>query len=528
MFITAFGIRLYHINQPPLDFAPVRQYQLAHSARNYYFEGMESIPEWRKRIARINMERIGVVLEPRIMENAAVLGYRITGGEHLWIPRALSSVFWIVGGIFLYLTAKRISSPGAALFSTAFYLFLPFGISASRSFQPDPMMIMMLLCSIFTILKHNDQPSKFRLLIAGVISALAILVKPYCIFLIFFVFLSLSFLRYGVRKALISSNLLIFTILILLPTVMYYVYGILNNVGYLQEQAQASFLPSLLLQPYFWKDWLTLIGRVVGYIPFTGALIGFFLIRDKLARAVLSGLWIGYFVFGLFFTYHIHTHAYYQLQFIPVVALSLYPLSMPVKMALSNLFSSRNRILGIGTILVVLILGIGLNIQQVHLMRYKDQIKILSAVIGVNPAFRKFLAGDFEKEVKNAEEIGEIVGHSTNTVFLAADFGRSLAYNGELSGLPWPIAASLRERKERGLIIPSKEELFNSRYLMIRTHGKYIKYAPDFFIITDFKEFENQTDLKDFLNGNFPIIAQNEDYLIFDLRKMSGPDRQSS
>ena len=68
----------------------------------------------------------------------------------------------------------------------------------------------------------------------------------------------------------------------------------------------------------------------------------------------------------------------------------------------------------------------------------------------------------------------------------------------------------------------TKEELYNTEHLTIRTHGKYIKYTPDFFIITELREFEEQPDLRDFLSTNFPVIARTEDYIIFDMRKMSG------
>jgi hypothetical protein len=32
-------------------------------------------------------------------------------------------------------------------------------------------------------------------------------------------------------------------------------------------------------------------------------------------------------------------------------------------------------------------------------------------------------------------------------------------------------------------------------------------------------------DLREFLSTNFPVIARTEDYIIFDLRKMSEADR---
>ncbi|GBD96592.1 dolichyl-phosphate-mannose-protein mannosyltransferase [bacterium BMS3Abin06] len=525
LFAVAFGVRIHNINTPLLDFAPLRQYQSAHITRGYYLETLETVPEWKKEVARLNAKRMGLLLEPRILESATLLGYRILGGEYLWVPRVLSSIFWLIGGIFLYLTARKIASQGGALLSTAFYLFLPFGISASRAFQPDPMMIMMLLCSIFTILRYHEQPSISGLLIAAAASALAMFIKPYSLFLIFSLFISLAVYRHGIRKALMNPNLLIFTCLSFLPVVAYYIWGIFSNVGFLQEQAQASLLPQLLLKPYFWKDWLIMIGRVTGYIPFMAALLGFLIISRGLSRALLSGLWIGYFLFGLFFTVHIHTHEYYQLQFIPVVAFSIGQAGALAGSRLLNFLDSKKRVIIFALLLIVTIAGMGLAIRQMQREGDKKGLRTAAAFIGINTQFPKFIKGDFRREVKIAEEIGEIVGHSTNTVLLTPNFGRVIAYYGELSGLPWPISGSLRERKERGLRIPGKEELFNERYLLIRTHGKYIKYTPDFFIITDFREFENQTDLKEFLNANFPVTARTEDYLIFDLSSMSGLNR---
>jgi len=330
MFITAFGIRLYHINTPPMDFATLRQYQSAHIARGYYFEHLSSIPEWRRKVVALNTRRMGLLLEPRILEHLAVFGYRILGGEYLWIPRVFSSIFWLVGGLFLYLIARRIGTPEAALFSTSFFLFLPFSISASRSFQPDPLMVMMLTCSIFTIIQYYDQPSRLRLLLAAVTASLAILVKPYSLFLIYCVFTSIAICRYGLKEAVINRNFMIFLLLSFLPTLQYYIVKILSNVGFLQEQAQASFLPHLLLKSYFWIDWLSLIGQTVGYISFAGAIVGLLMIRKGFRRAVLLGLWTGYFIFGFFFTLHIHTHGYYQLPFVPVVALSLGPVGVGI------------------------------------------------------------------------------------------------------------------------------------------------------------------------------------------------------
>jgi hypothetical protein len=522
---TALGVRFYHINRPPLDFAAIRQYQNANIIRGLYYETNDSNTEQEKKVAKLNMERMGFVLEPRIIENLAVLGYRIMGAEHLWIPRALSSVFWVVGGFVLYLTAISFFSYGTSLFSTIFYLFLPCGILASRSIQPDPLMVMMMLFSIYRVLKYDENPSRINLVTAATVTAIAVLIKPYCIFMIFGAFLSLIVYRNGFRKALFHLTTLTFAFLIILPAAVYYGYNLLFNVGFIGEHVQGSFLPHLLIFPPFWSGWLSMIGQVVGYIAFILAFLGLFIIQHGRLKALLVGLWIGYFLFGISATFQIHTHSYYSLPFIPIVALSLGPIAA---MILSKNVSTLSKSLKIFVaILVVLVIIAGVGVIKAKeslkyvLSDYKSILQTTANFIGVNPKFHKFLKEDFQKEVRIAKEIGDHVKHSTNTIFLDMDFGRVIAYHGEFAGLPWPTSASLYERRLRGVHVPNIKDDFTSKYILILYQGNFIKYTPDFFIITSFDEFEKQRDLQEFLNSNYPILVRNDDYLIYDLRKMS-------
>ena len=60
LFIAAFGMRVYHINEPPLDFHPTRQYRSAIIARSYFFERSQSIPNWETKVAIINRDEEGI------------------------------------------------------------------------------------------------------------------------------------------------------------------------------------------------------------------------------------------------------------------------------------------------------------------------------------------------------------------------------------------------------------------------------------------------------------------------------------
>jgi 4-amino-4-deoxy-L-arabinose transferase-like glycosyltransferase len=263
------------------------------------------------------------IIEPPVLEFLASLSYLILGAEHLWIPRLLSALFWMVGGAFLYLIARKISSPNAAVFSVAFYLFVPYSVFASRAFMPDPLMVMLLMISIFAILRYHEQPSMRRLIVAAVASALIILVKPgICVFQVFGAFFSLAVYRQGVRKALGSPRLLAFAVLSILPTGVYIVYGKFVS-GFLDTShplVSQRIVPQLLLQASFWEGWFSIVSVVVSPVALLVGLVGAFLFLRRLPRALLLGLWGGYLLFGLTFTYHIHTHDYYSLQLVPVVA----------------------------------------------------------------------------------------------------------------------------------------------------------------------------------------------------------------
>lgn len=524
LFAAALGIRFYNISDPPIDFAPIRQYQNAHIARGLFYETNDSISEGRKRIARVNMERMGFVLEPRIIENSAVLGYRLAGAEHLWIPRVLSSIFWVVGGAFLYLIAGSFFSHRVALFSTSFYLFLPYSILSSRTFQPDPLMLMMILGSIYGIMKYDEGPSRSSLFLAAVVASVAVIVKPYCVFIIFGVFFSMLVFRKGLKGAVLNGNTLFFGFLIVLPSIIYYGYNILTSTGFLGEHAKGSFLPHLYISLSFWEGWLHMIGRVTGYVAFILAIFGLFRIEQRRPRALLLGLWPGYFIFGLSAPYQIHTHSYYHMPLIPIVSLSLAPIAGMLLDREAPLLSMRIKK---AFFIVLLVIGLGLFLStrslplKTMLSEHKSDLKTLAVFVGINPEFSKLLNGDIEKKVKIAKEIGEFVGHSTNTVFLTPYFGRVLAYHGEFAGLPWPTSNSLYARSVRGERIPNIKDDFTSEHITLLYQGRFIKYTPDFFIITAFDEFDNQPDLKEYLFANYPVLVRSENYLVFDMRRIS-------
>ncbi|HVX30185.1 MAG TPA: glycosyltransferase family 39 protein [Nitrolancea sp.] len=482
LFVAALGVRMYHVNDPPLNFQATREYRSLIIARADYFEHA-AVPAWQKQVADFSRHKQGV-LEPPIYEKIVSYGYLLAGGEAFWIPKLLSSLFWLAGGYFLYLIALRITDGPAAIFSVAFYLFLPFSIIASRSFQPDPLMIMLLLLSIWLMLRYYERPTTSALLIAAGAAALAFLVKPVSLFVIVSAFVAMGIAQNGIRRTIFGRATVIFGAVLVLPTLGAYLYGIVTG-RFLLGEAEKTVIPRLLVTTFFWQHLLDNIGAVVGFGAFTLALIGVLLVREGLPRALLIGLWAGFGIFCIAIDYNVAAHDYYQLQLIPIVALSLGPVAAIVIQHLRPVYSHW-------------FWGLALS-----------AIVLLALLLSVSVARPRLVSPGSQRLVSAEEQIGAQVDHSTDTVFLASDYGVSLEYHGLMSGYPWPLASDLEWERLTGSESPDAQARFDTWFA---------QRSPEYFIVLDMNEFEQQPDLQAFLTERYPVLAETDDYLIFDLR----------
>jgi MFS family permease len=305
------------------------------------------------------------------------------------------------------------------------------------------------------------------------------------VFAILGAFTAIAIDRQGIRRAIMSQTLLVFITIILLPTITIYIYNVVTG-RFFPHEAWKTLLPQLWISSFFWRNWVNNIGLTVGFIPFIGALLGLLFFRDGLPRSLAIGLWTGYVIFGLVLNYNFATHDYYQLQLIPIVGLSLGPI---VALVMNHLNHTR---------------------PQLHWRVAAWSALLLGLVLSIGVARSRLVNADAEHKVRTQREIGEMVKHSTKTIFLSSDYGVPLEYEGLLSGSSWPLQWDLEWERLAGLRSPSAEERFNTRF---------VKNSPEYFIVEDVREFEQQPDLKQFLRAHYPKLAENHEYVIFDLRR---------
>ena len=175
-----------------------------------------------------------------------------------------------------------------------------------------------------------------------------------------------------------------------------------------------------------------------------------------------------------------YTHSYYHLMLVPIVALSLVPL---VQAFFARFLRFAPRI--IQAMFLILALG--------------------WLVISVRSVIVPILAQDYRNEPAYWQEIASHLPDDGKIIALTQDYGYRLMYYGWRKVVLWP------NRGEQALnALRGSEKAFQDYFAKRIQEKRY-------FLITAFRQFEDQPDLKQMLNEHYPLLAEGQGYLIFDL-----------
>jgi 4-amino-4-deoxy-L-arabinose transferase-like glycosyltransferase len=480
LLIAGFLARMIDLTDPPLDFHSTRQLRAAIITRSLFLKlNPEADPEHTAYVTNPALLDYVGRLEPPITESIVALIYLLIGQETLWVSRIVTGLFWCLGGLALFLIARRLTeSPDAALISLGFFLFTPFGIIASRSFQPDILMIASMLWALYLFLLWLEKQTLKSTLLAGAVSGFAILVKPYAFFVLFLTYGALILFRVGLKNSFRNRWVwLLAGITGVIPAIYYLIIN--PGAGGFYQNGLKDIL-RLVRQPSFYLGWASIIDDVISssflIIGLAGALL-----FEKKHRPLIFGLWIGYVIFGLFLSYFIYTHDYYSLMLIPVLALSL----AMIARAISRLAARQDLLIRSALII----------------------ISLLAILYPVWTASKTLLKKDYRGEPAGWRQVGDAIPEDMATIALTHDYGHYLAYFGYRMLPLWPYTSDMNRLTAQG---HGDFSDFDS-YFQVTT-------APyDLFLITQFAELESQPLLKEKLS-QLPVYAEGPGYILYDLR----------
>lgn len=478
LFLAGLLIRLYDITDLPLDFHPTRQLFTAIVARDRYIQESATVPQWQRELSA-KMVKAEVTDAP-VYDGLVALTYKVLGQENLIIPRLYSILFWLIGGIGIYLLGKDLTTAEGGMISVLVYLFLPFGIISSRTIQPDPMMTTLIIFCWWSMFRWLQHRSWKWAIPAGILGGLAILVKALGAFSILGGFLAILIIN-GFRKSLKDLQFWLMGIVASLPTVIYMLIGffVVKNLG---SQFSLRFFPKMWINPVFYLQWERMIEEVIGLVIFVLALTGIFFFSSKLKKFFILSLWITYFVYGLIFSYYFSTHNYYHMTLIPIVALSL---AAPGDALLGKFKELKPGWLSKMGAVIVICAG------------------LFASLWGVRDTLHK---SDYRGQDVYWQEIGEILGHDSSVVVLTQDYGYRLEYWGwVMPASYWPYVGDTQLRLSAGMSRPD----FEKQFIELTKNRQY-------FLVSDLAELDKQPDLKNKLS-DYVIFAQGDGFIIYDL-----------
>ena len=478
LLLLGMGIRLYDLTDLPLDFAPTRQLFSALKARGMFYSmlpNMQNDPTAQLAIAQWKGTQ---VIEPTIIEGVTAVTY-LAFGEHLWIGRLYSILFWVLGGIPLYLLAKKLGGWQGGLVGLSVYLFLPYGVEASRAIQPDPLMVSLVVFGIWASHAWITTKEWKWAIAAGILNGCAMLVKNVAVFPLLFALVPMLF-HNGISFHIQDRKTWAVAVLSALPTLAYTLYGVFS-AGFLGQQFAFRFFPNLWFDPVFYLRWKNQVDGVIGLSLATISFASLWLAKGA-DRKLLAGLWAGYLAYGFTFAYHITSHDYYQLPLIPIVALSLAPLAFAMSTGITQAGWSKP---AHAAILAIFGFALAIALWTVRVDLARD---------------------DYRPEVAKWQQIGAVIGKPAHVLTVSEDYGYRLAYWGMQDVEAWLEDADLNLRELDGRKVD----------LMQKFQEKIA--GKDFIVITQPAKLDNQPEIRKYIEQTYPIFAQGDGYLIYDAR----------
>jgi 4-amino-4-deoxy-L-arabinose transferase-like glycosyltransferase len=387
----------------------------------------------------------------------------------------------------LYALARDLTSPDGGVIAAMFYLFLPFGAIASRSFQPDPLMVMWIVLAWWSFYRWYKSPTWKNAVLAGLAVGIAILVKSVAVFMLLGGMSALLLVGHSLKKSVRDHQTWVVAGLSVLPVIIFMVYGIFGFE--MSSQFKGRFFPEMLIDPAHYVKWAAEMKGVIGFGGMLAGLIGVFAFEKRPQRAFVIGLWGGYVVYGLFFPYHFLTHNYYHLPLIPLAALSLAPLAVIIFQKIDGLdLGWFTRLCVVG----VLLFGSAIQLWDIRVTLARSS---------------------YRHEPAYWAELGRLLDRDAEIMALTHDYGDRIAYYGWINVNNWPDTGDLIYRELRG-----HEAITFDDFFAERTEGM------DYFLVTRLQELERQGDLYAKLHNDYIIVEEGDGYLLFDLNQSKPHD----
>lgn len=217
LFIIGFILRSTDLIHP-INTESWRESDMSTISKNFYQNGMNI---FHPQIAWDGSGPGYTESEFQLYTYLIALSYKIFG---FWEPmgRIISFLFSLLTMLVFFRLTRYLFNSITAIASSAFFVFSPLLMVLSNTIQPESMMFFFYICSAYTFIRWIDSQSKRDYILAIIFTALAILCKLTAAHIgIMFVLLIIIKKEW---RFLLKPKILIFGLLSLLPSILWYSY----------------------------------------------------------------------------------------------------------------------------------------------------------------------------------------------------------------------------------------------------------------------------------------------------------------
>lgn len=366
VIIFSFILRIYKIDIPLADHHSWRQADTAAVARNFvkekwdFFHPKIDNMTYLHSSDLLNNNRL-FLTEPPVYQTIVAFFYRLLGIK-IELARITSILFSLGSMVFLFLIAKKYFSFRVGLLSALIFGLLPYNIYYSRVVLPEPMIIFLILGLVYFFDKWLSENNKIWWIIALIFGMITLTQKSFPVFMApVLIYMAYKRYSFGFLK---KPFMWIFALLIIIPFVFwrFWISNFPEGIppyDWLFNQGDIRFKGA-----FFWWIFAERIGKLIlGYWGLVPLGLGLALLPSK-KEGWLFHLWLlMVIVYVTVFAAGNVTHDYYQVYFVPILAIFM---ARGIDFLLSQPKGLYQRIYVYGFVLILSIFSLSFSWYEVR------------------------------------------------------------------------------------------------------------------------------------------------------------------